>query len=145
MKNIALAALVLAFLPVAARAERRVPQRPVAVACEAPLANEMARSFRITRFDTKEPGTNLDARIDGEIGVDPMRVEFCANNGCDNSYCFVFFTDDLDLLARGKTKEVTGLMNYFNAEMTGEDFEFGQTVPFTCRVTEPTADELETE
>lgn len=38
------------------------------------------------------------------------------NNGCDNDYEFTFKPDDLIALAQGRSKEIVGLLEYFNAD-----------------------------
>lgn len=53
-----------------------------------------------------------------------------ANNGCDNEYCFVFFKDDLTLLAQKKVSQVHGIMNYENSDLQTEE---AQTASIECK------------
>jgi hypothetical protein len=112
------------------------PPRPATLDCMAPDANAAARHFHLTRFDSNEPRTDLDAKADGVPQDTGEVIEFCANNGCDNNYCFLFFSHELKLAAQGKKKTVNGLMNYFNSDsiLTPENAESGDSVAFSCKV-----------
>ena len=114
--------------------------RPETLVCESssPKAAGAAKSFTLSNFDKEVPETDMDARADGGFYVDNQVTTFCANNGCDNNYCFVFFTDDLALAAKGKVSVVTGMMNYNNSESqwdSEKEFEENQhSIHFACKI-----------
>lgn len=100
---------------------------PAGLRCEAETRNEMASRFELRDLNTARPRSNLDAAFEGAIVVGPTVTEFNANNGCDNNYDWVFFSDDLALLAKGKVKRITGLMKFFNADMQCKDADCAET------------------
>jgi hypothetical protein len=91
----------------------------------------MAAKFTLSKLDTARPETDMDARVDGTIEKRGFITEFSANNGCDNSYSYVFMTEDLEAMAAGQLSLTTGLMNYFNSERGAED---PATIAIRCSV-----------
>jgi hypothetical protein len=128
--------IMLALLALAAHsppslADSAAHLRPASLTCASSGAAGPASRFTLSLFDTKTPETDLDAQVDGTIDDNGLTVSFCANNGCDNEYCFVFFTDDLSFLARKKLTQVHGIMNYTNSELeTGK----AQTASIECKL-----------
>lgn len=107
--------------------------RPAELVCESTHANRIAAKFMIVDFDTKNPSTNLDTStvsFENVLGT----VKYCASNECENYYCWVFFAEDLDKLAKNKVLDIQGLMNYFNFESsTSNRGVESHTVSVTCR------------
>ena len=111
--------------------------RPKALQCTSSSRSSVAR-FTLSAFDSMAPVTDLDARADTDedgraIDSNPFTTRFCATNGCDNSYCFVFQSDDLSLLASGKLNTTKGLLNYYDSD-TRESTE-PRTVIIECKTT----------
>jgi hypothetical protein len=115
----------------AAHADGDKRPRPAKLNCTAPRANSQARKFTVEGFNTDRPGATMDAADSDGFTIDGVTTQFCANNGCDNSYCFVFFTDDVTALAQGKAKSVTGMMNYLNSD-SRPGLERAETVNVYC-------------
>lgn len=126
-------AFVLAVASMAYSAEPPAHPRPKALHCWAPDANDQAREFDIEKFDTNSPGATNDAADSDGPEVNDTVTTLCVNNGCDNSYCMVFFTDDVTALTQGKRTVIHALMNYLNSSSV-EGQELADTVSLYCSV-----------
>jgi hypothetical protein len=116
MQNIslisALLTLVLA-IPVAAF------ERPATIVCQVPSRNSAfaAKEIKIIAFDTAEPkAEGLDGGLLDPLEADQFSTRFIFSNECDNYFSFLFFTDDLEKLAKGKLTRVTGLVQASEAD-----------------------------
>jgi hypothetical protein len=112
------------------------PVRPATLTCVAAtkaadlMDGKKSRELKIEKLDTDQPeSVNLDGSleyIEDKAGV--FQIDF--NNGCDDDYNFIFFSQDLENLAQGKVKSIPGLLHYFNADTTADP---NPTVSVVCK------------
>jgi hypothetical protein len=135
VKLCALFAVVL-FSSIGFAATETPEHLPAKLVCKAATASsKLARSFRIEKLDTKQPETTIEDAELLDLSADQSLVQVSFSNQCDNDYSFVFFTTDLQALTDGSLKEVKGLLNYFNAQLTDikpSTNQTGETVPVVC-------------
>lgn len=130
--------LVIAFVLATtgiALAEETPLKRPDNLVCRAESKNPVVQIFKILDMNSDRPGTDIDARVDGRIEDEHGITSFAANNGCDNNYTWIFFSQDLDQMARGERKWVEGLMTFANSSSECVDSDNGCEGSETARVT----------
>lgn len=98
-----------------------------------PEDSEAGQKIEITQFNSDDAEWNMDGNFMGRTKDNLMyRIGF--SNECDNDYSLLFFTDDLLALAVQKSKTVTGLLRFWNA-----DVPENRTVHMTCTVAQSPA------
>ncbi len=101
--------------------EKILTEMPANLTCKGDIAG-IEGSFDITGFNTLDKREVLGLDVSTEpADVDNSVIRFWSSNECDNSYTFVFFTDDLRALQLGQLKEVNAFVNYYNADVLGSD------------------------
>ncbi len=93
-------------------------RRPDSIQCRAKNKDPHVQSITISKLNTEEPEVDVDGSLDG-FKADLYSVTIIHHNGCDNFFQFTFMPDDLNSMAEGKLKKVTGLMSYYHADSTG--------------------------
>ena len=73
-----------------------------------------------------EPDSTISDASLTDWFVEQDAISMVWSNGCDNSYGIEFPRQDLEKLAKGQLKKVTGKMSYF--QLTGEDDDKGNPV-----------------
>lgn len=108
--------IILSFGSILARAE----SFPSVLECTSESGNPVVQSFKLFDLNTTKPRTTLDASFDivqdTALEIENNTTYVNANNGCDNSYEFAFFSDELIEFKKGNTTSVTALLRFYNSE-----------------------------
>lgn len=101
---------------------------PENLECSAKLSKKN-ESFKIEKLNTGKPAVSIKDAPHSYVKATDDSILISASNECDNSYRFVFFTDDLkNAQQNAQRKEVTGLLLFWNNFVEGT-----KTVVVTCK------------
>lgn len=142
IRNMAIAALLGGSTLVGAASLDRdtLKKLPKAIACKGAIKG--VPEFTLKKLNTKSPEDSFPDASTMDYTVNGLLVTYGSSNECDNSYSVVFYSEDLIKLNTGNVDQVTGLVSYFNTDLSdslGDDASGNEseTLPVTCVATKP--------
>lgn len=91
---------------------------PDAIKCTSNGTSSAVQSFSILEINSFEPEATIPDQSFLQINVDAGRIEISFSNECDNGYGITLSIDDLRDLKNGKVKEIKGMIDYSDVELS---------------------------